>query len=72
MDIFLILDEFEIGLQPEDKEKSSSNKSTTPRSGKRKRRAISLVIVDHPSPTSKNNQAKRNMDFSEKEKEDPT
>ena len=30
------------------------------------------MTVDHPSPTSKNNQAKRNLDFSGKEKEAPT
>ena len=29
------------------------------------------MIVDQPSPTSKTNQAKRNMDFSGKEKEAP-
>ena len=43
---FLFLNEFEAGLQPEDKGKSPSKKSTTLKSGKRKRRAISLVIVD--------------------------
>ena len=51
--------------------KSLSKKSTTPRSGKRKRRAISPVTVDQPSPTSKTNQAKINLDFSGKEKEAP-
>ena len=30
------------------------------------------MTVDQPSPTSKNNQAKRNMDFSGKEKEAPS
>ena len=40
-------------------------------SGKRKRKAISPVTVDQPSPTSKNNQAKRNLDFSGREKEAP-
>ena len=70
---YLILwNEFETCLQPEDKGKSPSNKSTTPRSGKRKRRDISPVTVDHPSLTSKTNQAKRNLDFSGKEKEAPT
>ena len=29
------------------------------------------MIVDQPFPTSKTNQAKRNLDFSGKEKEDP-
>ena len=69
---FLLWNEFETSLQPEDKGKSPSKKSTTPRSGKRKRRAISPVTVDHPSPTSKINQAKRNLDFSGEEKEAPT
>ena len=61
---FLFWNEFEIGLQPEDKGKSPSKKPTTPRGGKRKRRAITLVIVDQPSPTSKTNQAKINLNFS--------
>ena len=69
--IFLFWNEFEIGLQPEDKGKSPSKKSTTPKSGKRKRRAISPVIVDQPSPSSKTNPAKRNLDFSGKGKEVP-
>ena len=69
---FLFWNEFEIGLQLEDKGKSPSKRSTTPRSGKMKRRAISLVIVDQPSPTSKTNQAKINMDFNGREKEAPT
>ena len=69
---FLFWNEFETGLQPEDKGKSPSKKSTTPRSGKRKRRDISLVAVDQASPTSKTNKAKRSLDFSGKEKEVPT
>ena len=59
-------------MQPEDKGKSPLKKSTTPRSGKRKRRAISPVTVDQPSPTSKTNQAKRNLDFSGNKKVAPT
>ena len=55
----------------EDKGKSPSNKYTTPRSGKRKRRAISPVVVDQASPTSKTNKAKTNLDFSGKEEEAP-
>ena len=66
----LFWNEFEKGLQPEDKGKSPSKKSTTPKSGKRKRRAISPVLVDQASPTSKTNKAKRNLDFSGKEEED--
>ena len=58
--------EFEIALQPQEKEKSPSKKSTTPRSGNRKRRAISPATVDHPSSPSKTNQDKGNLDFSEK------
>ena len=68
---FLFWNEFETGLQPEDKGKSPSKKSTTVGIGKRKRRAISPVTVDQPSPTAKTNQAKRNLDFSEKEEEAP-
>ena len=68
---FLFWNEFETGLQPEEKGKSPSKKSTTPRSGKRKRRDISPVTVDQPSPTAKTHQAIRNLEFSEKEKEAP-
>ena len=68
---FLFWNEFEIELQPEDKKSSSSKKSSTPRSGKRKRRAISPIAVDQTSPSSKPNKDKRNLDFSEKtEKEE--
>ena len=69
---FLFWNDFEIGLQPEEKGKSPSKKSTTPRSGKRKRRDTSLAPVDQPSSPSKNKQAKRNLDFSKKGKEIPT
>ena len=58
-------------MQLEDKNKSSSKKYSIPRSGKRKRRAISPISVDQASPTSKTKKAKRNLDFSEKtEKEE--
>ena len=60
---FLFWNEFETSLQPEDKGKSPSKKSTTPRSGKRKRRAISPMTMDQPSPTTETNKAKRNLDF---------
>ena len=63
---FLFWNEFETGLQLEDKRRSPSKKSTTPKSGKRKRRAISPVTVDQPSPTTETNKAKRNLDFSGK------
>ena len=58
-------------MQPEDKRKSSSKKSFTPRSGKRKRKAISPILVDQASPDPKTKKAKRILDFSEKtEKEE--
>ena len=44
-------------------------KYTTPRSGKRKRRAISPAIVEKPSSPYKTKHAKINLDFSEKGKE---
>ena len=66
---FLFWNGFEIGLQPEENGKSPSKKYSTPRSGKRKRRAISPTTVDHPSSPSKTKQAKRNLDLSEKGKE---
>jgi hypothetical protein len=71
---FLFWNEFQTDLQPEDKEKSSSKKSSTPRSGKRKRRAISPVAIDQPSPSSKPKKAKKKLNFSkdaEKAKEPP-
>ena len=69
--LFLFWNEFEIGLQLEDKGKSPSNKFNSPRSGRRKRRAISPVIVDQSSPTYKTNQAKRNLGFNGKEEKAP-
>ena len=56
-------------MQPEDKRKSSSKKSSTSRSGKRKRRAISPIIVAQASPAPKTKKAKRNLDLSEKVEE---
>ena len=56
-------------MQLEDKNNSSSKRSSTPRSGKRTRRVISLIAVDQNSPAFK--KAKKNLDFSnriEKEK----
>ena len=66
---FLFWNEFETGLRQEDKAKSPSKKSTTPRSGKRKRRAISLVAVDQASRTSKTNKANIILDLSGREEE---
>ena len=62
---------FKTELQPEDKRKYSSKKSSTPGSGKRKRSSISLITVDQDSPAPKTKKAKINMDFSEKVEEVP-
>jgi hypothetical protein len=68
-DHFLFWNEFETDFQPGDKEKPSSKKYSTPRSGKRKRRAISPVPVNHPSPSSKINKTRKKLNFnSETEK----
>ena len=48
---------------------SSSKNSSTPRSGKRKRRAISPIAVDQASPAPKTKKAKRNLYFNEKVEE---
>ena len=68
-DYFLFWNGFEAGLQPEEKGKSPAKKSSTPRSGKRKRRAISPVAAEQPPSSSKANKVKRNLDFSEKGQE---
>ena len=60
---------FEIGLQPEEKEKSPLKKSSTLGSGKRKRRVISLTTAEQPPSSSKTKKVKRNLDFSEKGQE---
>ena len=49
---------------------SYSKKSSTPRSGKRKRRGISPIASDQASPASNTKKAKRNLDFSEKTEEE--
>jgi hypothetical protein len=61
---FLIWNEFETEAQPEDKKKSSSRKSSTPRSGKIKRRAISPLEVEQTSSSSKPKRDKKKLDFS--------
>ena len=66
---FLFWNEFETELQPEENRKSSSKNSSTPRSGKRKRRAIYPIVVDQASLSPKTKKAKRNLDFSEKAEE---
>ena len=63
---FLFWNGFEIGLQPEEKGKSPAKKSSTPRSGRRKRRDISPTTVEHPPSSSKAKNIKRNLDFIEK------
>ena len=66
---FLFWNGFETGLQPEEKGKSPAKKYSTPRSGKRKRRAISPPAAEHPPSSSKAKKVKRNLDFSEKGQE---
>ena len=62
---------FETDFQQEGKMIYSSKMSSTPVSGKRKRRAISPIPVDQASPTPKTKRAKRNLNFNEKtEKEE--
>jgi hypothetical protein len=62
-DHFLFWNEFETDLHLGDKEDPYSKKSSTPISGKRKRRAISPVAVDHPSPSSNPRKYKKKLDF---------
>ena len=67
---FLFWNGFEIGLQPEEKGKSLAKKSSTPRSGRRNRRAISLAVAaEQPPSSSKAKKVKKNLDFSEKGQE---
>ena len=64
---FLFWNGFETGLQLEEKGKSPVRKSNTLRSGRRRRRAISLnATIEQPPSSSKTKKAKRNLDFSEK------
>jgi hypothetical protein len=57
--------EFEPEPQPKDKKKTSSTKSSTPQSSKRKRRAISPVMAEEPTSSSKSKRAKKMLDFSQ-------
>ena len=67
---FLFWNGFEKGLQPEEKGKSPAKKSSTPRSGRRRGRAISPTATTEQSPSSsKTKKAKRNLDFNEKGQE---
>ena len=64
---FLFWNVFETGLHLEEKVKSPVKNSSTPRSGRIRRRAISLVAAtEQPPSSSKTNKEKRNLDFSEK------
>jgi hypothetical protein len=70
---FLFWNDFQTNVQPEDKKSPSSKKSSTPRSGKRRRRAISPVPADHPAPSSKPKETKKKLNFSsEAEKAEET
>ena len=63
---FLFWNGFETCLQPEEKGKSPTKKSSTPRSGRRKRSVISPATVEQPPSSSKAKKVKRNLYFSEK------
>ena len=60
---------FETGLHPEEKGKSPAKNFSTPRSGRRKRTAISPAAAEQPSSSSKAKKVKRNLDFSDKAEE---
>ena len=67
---FLFWNGFETILQLEEKGKSPAKKSSTPRSGKRRRREISpATATEQPPFSSKTNKEKRNLDFNEKGQE---
>ena len=67
---FLFWNGFETGLQPEDKGKSPAKKYSTARSGRRRRRAISLATaIEQPPSSSKTKKEKSNLDFSDKGQE---
>ena len=69
---FLFWNWFETGLHPEEKGKSPAKNSSTPRSGRIKRRDISPAAAKHPPSSSKAKKVKRNLDFSEKGQEAET
>lgn len=71
---FLFWNDFQTDVQPDGKNSPHSKKSSTPRSGKRRRRSISSVPVNQPSPSSKLNKTKKKLNFSsetDKAKESP-
>jgi hypothetical protein len=46
-----------------------SKNSSTPRSGKRRRRAISPTLINQPSPSSKMGKTKKKLNFNSEEEE---
>ena len=67
---FLLWNGFDTGLQPEEKGKSPAKKSSSLRSGRRRRRAISPTeATKQPTSSSKTKKEKMNLDFSEKGQE---
>jgi hypothetical protein len=60
---FLLWNDFQIDIQPEGKKSPHSKNFSTPRSGKRRRTAISPVLVNKPSPSSKINRTKKKLNF---------
>jgi hypothetical protein len=66
---FLLWNDFQIGVQSEGRKSSHSKKSSTPRSGKRRRRAISPTPVNQPSFSPKSGKEKKKLDFSHEKEE---
>ena len=70
----MFCNDFQTDVQLEGKKSPHSKKSSTPRSGKGRRRAISPVPVNQPSPFSKLNKTKKKLNFNSetnKAKESP-
>jgi hypothetical protein len=66
---FLFWNDFQTEFQPEGKKSPHSKKSSTPRSGKRRRRAISPTLVNQPSPFSRLVKTKKKLNFNSEEEE---
>jgi hypothetical protein len=66
---FLFWNDFQTKVQSEGKKNPHSKKSSTPRSGKRRRRAISPTPVNQPSPSSKLGKTKKKLNFNSEEGE---
>jgi hypothetical protein len=62
----LFWNDFQIEVRPEGKKSHHSKKSSSPRSGKR-RRAISPTPVNQPSPSSKLGKTKKKLNFNSEE-----